>query len=170
MADAYRWAMDWLERIILAGCILAIACMTTLIFVGVVMRYGFSLGAQFAEPVSIYFAIQLTFYGAAACYRAGVHLKLEFIVSAMPERVRWLALHAVHAIMAAIAIFMVVYGISLVETTWLQSYPEFEYIRVGWVYTAIPGGGAALLLFVAESVFLPPPGRDHLAEEHVASQ
>jgi TRAP-type C4-dicarboxylate transport system permease small subunit len=169
MADAYRLAMDWLERIILAGCVLAIACMTTLIFIGVVMRYGFSLGAQFAEPMAIYFAIQLTFYGAAACYRAGTHLKLEFIVASMPPRLRWLSLHGVHALMAGIAIFMIVYGVSLVDTTWLQAYPEFESIRVGWVYTAIPGGGVALLLFVLESEFLPPPSKEHLVEEFHAS-
>jgi TRAP-type C4-dicarboxylate transport system permease small subunit len=83
----------------------------------------------------------------------------------MPPRLRWLSLHVVHALMAGIAIFMIVYGVSLVDTTWLQAYPEFESIRVGWVYTAIPGGGVVLLLFVLESEFLPPPSKEHLVEE-----
>ena len=170
MSVLYRTAMDWLERLCLAICIIAITSMTTLIFIGVILRYGFSLGAQFAEPVSIYFAIQLTFYGAAACYRASAHLKLEFIVKAMPERMRALAGHGVHALMAMVGLFMIVYGISLVQTTWVQSYPEFEEIRVGWVYTAIPASGVVLVLFVLEAVLLGPPGREHLAQEHVASQ
>jgi TRAP-type C4-dicarboxylate transport system permease small subunit len=168
MATLYRTAMDWLERLCLGICIVAIASMTVLIFVGVVMRYGFSVGAQFAEPMAIYFQIQMTFYGAAACFRAGTHLRLEFVVKAMPELHRKLTGYAVDLLMGTVAVFMIIYGTSLVETTWLQAYPEFEYIRVGWVYTAIPIGGFVLLLFVLEAAFLPPPGKEHLVEELTA--
>jgi len=170
MAALYRTAMDWLERLCLIICVVAIASMTTLIFIGVILRYGFQLGAQFAEPTSIYFAIQLTFYGAAACYRAGVHLRLEFIVKNFPQPLRKPAAYLVDALMLAVCVFMIIYGISLAQTTWAQSYPEFEEIRVGWVYTAIPASGVVLMLFVLESAFLPPPGKEHLVEEHVASQ
>jgi TRAP-type C4-dicarboxylate transport system permease small subunit len=62
--------------------------------------------------------------------------------------------------MAAIACLMVYYGYSLAETTWFQSYPEFDEIKVGVVYSAIPGGGAVLFLFVIERVFY----HDALAE------
>jgi TRAP-type C4-dicarboxylate transport system permease small subunit len=157
MAGHYRSAMIGLERLCLVICVVAITCMTALIFVGVVLRYGFAQGAQFAEPMAIYFTIQLTFYGGAACYRAGTHLKLEFIVKAMPSPLRRLAHYAVDGLMVATSVFMIVYGISLVQTTWLQAYPEFEYVRVGWVYTAIPGSGVVLLLFVLESLLLPLP-------------
>ncbi len=50
---------------------------------------------------------------------------------------------------------MMYYGADLVQTTWFQAYPEFTYIRVGAVYSAIPGGGFILLLFIIESVFYP---------------
>jgi len=60
--------------------------------------------------------------------------------------------YIVHALMAGIACLMIFYGYSLAETTWFQSYPEFDEIRVGVVYSAIPGGGAVMLLFVIERV------------------
>ncbi len=47
---------------------------------------------------------------------------------------------------------MVYYVFSLAQTTWFQSYPEFDEIKVGVVYSAIPGGGAVMLLFVIERV------------------
>lgn len=156
MTATYRHVMDWLEWACIAICVVAVAAMTTFIFTGVVMRYGFSLGAQFAEPMSIYFSIQLTFYGAAVCWRAGSHLRLEFIVRTMPTFLQRIAARIVDALMIAICCFMIYFGISLVQTTWLQAYPEFEYIRVGWVYTAIPGGGLVTLLFVLEELMLPP--------------
>jgi TRAP-type C4-dicarboxylate transport system permease small subunit len=51
---------------------------------------------------------------------------------------------------------MIGYGASLVRTTFFQSYPEFQYIRVGVAYSAIPIAGTITLLFVIEKVFFPP--------------
>jgi TRAP-type C4-dicarboxylate transport system permease small subunit len=41
-------------------------------------------------PISIFLAIQLTFYGAAACYRAGAHISLKMFVDLLPPLLkRW---------------------------------------------------------------------------------
>ena len=53
----------------------------------------------------------------------------------------------------------------LAHTTWFQSYPEFEYVRVGLVYSAIPGSGVILLLFVIEALFFPHVAADVDEEE-----
>jgi TRAP-type C4-dicarboxylate transport system permease small subunit len=45
---------------------------------------------------------------------------------------------------------MIWWGVSLVEKTFFQSYPEFQYIKVGSVYAAIPAGGLITFLFVIE--------------------
>ena len=78
--------------------------MTCLIFVGVIMRYVFYIGASFAEPSSIFFAVQLTMYGAAACYRAQSHLRLHFLVGLLPIRSQRALEIFVHLLMAAIAV------------------------------------------------------------------
>lgn len=153
MRAVYVSAMDKLYLLCAGIAVVSVVCMTVLIFVGVVMRYVFLMGAQFAEPLSIFFAVQLTMYGAAACFRSRSHLSLELFVSMLsPKRRRvadWMAL----ALVAALAVFMVVYGVSLTETTWFQAYPEFRHIRVGFVYSAIPGSGLVTLLFVIEAAF-----------------
>ena len=152
MGRLYLAVMDKLYLLCIAVCIISVVCMTGLIFTGVVMRYIFEMGARFAEPMSIFFTVQLTMYGAAACYRAQSHLRLQLFVDMLPENLRRLPDHLVHALMAGIALFMIVYGFSLAQTTWFQSYPEFDEIRVGVVYSAIPGSGFVTLLFVIESV------------------
>lgn len=149
---AYVRVMDKLYLLCMVVCVTSIVCMTALIFFGVVTRYFFEFGARFAEPMSIFFTVQLTMYGAAACYRSQAHLRLELFVRMLPDRLQPLPHHAVQALMAVIACLMVYYGYSLAETTWFQSYPEFDEIKVGVVYSAIPGGGAVTLLFVIERV------------------
>lgn len=153
--NAYVRAMDWLYTACIAIGVVSIVCMTGLIFAGVVMRYIFQVGARFAEPMAIFFAVQLTMYGAAACYRAQAHLHMAFFVGLLPDRLGQAARWLVHALMAAIAVAMIWYGISLTRTTWFQAYPEFDYVKVGLVYSGIPGSGAVLLLFVIEAVLWP---------------
>jgi TRAP-type C4-dicarboxylate transport system permease small subunit len=48
---------------------------------------------------------------------------------------------------------MIIWGGSLVKTTYFQSYPEFQYIRVGVAYSAIPIAGLITFLFVIEKAF-----------------
>jgi TRAP-type C4-dicarboxylate transport system permease small subunit len=66
--------------------------------------------------------------------------------------------------MALIALFMVIWGESLVEITWYNSIADFPSLSVGVTYLPIPIGGACLLLFVIERMFLgvpPDPIRPH---------
>jgi len=155
MRPLYVRAMDWLYLACIAVGVVSIVCMVGLIFTGVVMRYVFLMGARFAEPMAIFFTVQLTMYGAAACYRAHAHLSMVYFVNLLPRPLRRLAGWAVHALMAAVACVMIWYGWSLAETTWFQSYPEFAYVRVGLVYSGIPGGGLVLLLFIIEALIRP---------------
>lgn len=147
--------MDRLYDLCFIVAIVSIVCITILIFTGVVMRYVFWMGAAFAEPVSIFFVVQLTMYGAAACYRAGIHLRLMALVSRLPSSLQRVAEIGTHVLMAVVAVTMIYYGIELVRTTWFQSYPEFRYIRVGLVYSAIPGSGLVTLLFAIEALIYP---------------
>jgi len=165
MRAGYVRLMDRLYTLCVFWCGLAIVCMTVLIFTGVVMRYGFSVGARFAEPFSIFFAVQITMYGAAACYRANAHLRLSFFVDLMPGRVARVVDRLVQVVLAGVAVSMMWYGYKLASTTWFQAYPEFEHIRVGVVYAAIPISGTVFLLFIIEHLLFGRPVMDAAEEE-----
>ncbi len=81
-----------------------------------------------------------------------MHLRLQVFVKLLPLTSQRVIEIAVHLLMGAIAVLMIIYGASLTQTTWFQSYPEFEYVRVGLVYSAIPGSGFVTLLFVIEAI------------------
>lgn len=158
MRSIYINFMDILYWLCVGVAIVSVIIMTLLVGVGVYLRYVLGMGA-FAEPVSIFLAIQLSFYGAAACYRANAHLSLDMFVKLLPTPLHHLIRWLVHALMAGICIAMAYYGFYLVETTIGQYYPEFQYIpimrqvTVGVAYTAIPLSGIITLLFVIEKAF-----------------
>ncbi|KPJ76053.1 MAG: hypothetical protein AMJ54_13045 [Deltaproteobacteria bacterium SG8_13] len=156
MADGYVKLMEVLYRIcvIISGTSLAI--MSTIISWGVFTRYVLGSGSFWPEPISIFLAIQMTFYGAAACYRAGTHIRLRMFTDMLPPELQRWQTRFVDLLMAGICLFMVAYGASLVKTTYFQAYPEFQYIRVGVAYSAIPIAGLITLLFLFEKVFIKP--------------
>lgn len=165
MKQAYRRAMDALYWLCIGIAGIGIAVQSLIIAWGVFTRYVLGIGSFWPEPISIFLAIQVTFYGAAACYRAGAHIALTTLgerLPAVPRRVLdWFGL----LVMAGISVFMIWKGISLVQKTFFQSYPEFQYIRVGSVYTAIPMGGLITLLFVIEKALGVAPPSDPVGPE-----
>ena len=50
-------------------------------------------------------------------------------------------------------LFMLWYGINLVQVTWHQSIAEFPGLPVGVAYLPIPIGGAITMLFVIERLW-----------------
>ncbi len=153
MANGYVKLMDVLYSICVLIASIALAIMSVIIAWGVFTRYVLGSGSFWPEPISIFLAIQLTFYGAAACYRAGTHIRLRMFTDLLPPVLQPWQNNLVHLLMAGICLFMVIWGGSLVQTTYFQTYPEFQYIRVGVSYSAIPIGGLITLLFVIEKAF-----------------
>ena len=60
----------------------------------------------------------------------------------------------VQLLMAAIALFMTIWGIKLCAATWNQFMSTLPTLRVGISYSPIPIGGFITLIFVLERLFL----------------
>jgi TRAP-type C4-dicarboxylate transport system permease small subunit len=159
-AAALRAAMDALYRacVIVAG--VALVLISAVIPYGVFTRYVLNSAASWPEPAAVLMAILLTFIGAAACYRARMHMRVTVAVNLLPPIGRTIVNLLAEGVMAAMCLFMVVWGERLVATTWYQSIAEFPSLSVGLTYLPIPIGGVITLLFVIERVLIGPPARD----------
>jgi TRAP-type C4-dicarboxylate transport system permease small subunit len=157
MLSHYRTAMDRLYRlcILLAGG--AMVLISAVIPWGVYTRKVLNSAASWPEPMAVLLAIVLTFFGAAACYRNGMHMRVAAARNALPRALQRLVDALVELLMAAISVFMLIWGTLLVEATWHQSIAEFPWLAVGVTYLPIPIGGAITLLFVAERALIGPP-------------
>jgi len=153
--------MDALYRLCVAVAGAALVTISAVIPWGVFTRYVLNSAASWPEPMAILLTIVLTFFGAAACYRAGTHMKVSVVVRALPPPLRRVVEPLSELLVALVALFMVIWGARLVGTTWHQSIAEFPVLSVGLTYLPIPIAGAVTLLFVAERLLVgapPQPG------------
>lgn len=157
MTALFRAAMDWLYLlcVLLAGG--AMVLISFIVPWGVFTRYVLNSASSWPEPAAILLSIVLTFFGAAAAYRIGLHMRVTFLRDHMPRVARQIADTIAELLMATVALFMIIKGQGLCAATWNQSIAEFPALSVGVTYLPIPLGGACLLLFVIERLLLGPP-------------
>jgi TRAP-type C4-dicarboxylate transport system permease small subunit len=157
MAPALRRLMDVLYAACAAIAGTALVLISAIIPWAVYTRYVLNRAASWPEPMAVLLMIVLTFFGAAVCYRAGLHMRMSFFVSLLPPRLQGATAVVVELLMALVALFMVDWGAKLVAATWQNSIPDFPSLSVGVTYLPIPLGGAILFLFVIERLLLGPP-------------
>jgi TRAP-type C4-dicarboxylate transport system permease small subunit len=152
-----RRAMDALYRLcaIIAGSSLVLIALV--VPWGVYTRYVLDSASSWPEPMAILLSIVLTFFGAAACYRSGVHMRVTVARDLFPPLARRVIDLVAEGLMALVSLFMVVWGAQLVAATWHQVIAEFPFLSVGVTYLPIPIGGAVTLLFVVERLLIGPP-------------
>jgi TRAP-type C4-dicarboxylate transport system permease small subunit len=165
MATYFRKTMDALNFacVVIAG--LSLVLISAIIPWAVYTRFVLNSAASWPEPTAVLLTIVLTFIGSASCYRARLHMNVSFFAAMLPERFRYYVDLLVEFLVAAMALFMLVYGIKLVQATWYNTIADFPDLSVGVTYLPIPVGGVALLLFVIERVLIGPPP-DNFAGRH----
>jgi TRAP-type C4-dicarboxylate transport system permease small subunit len=141
---------DALYRVCIWTAGVAIALMSVIVPVGVVMRYVFGFGAQWPEPIAILLMVVFTFIGAAAAYRAGGHIAVTMLIDRLPSAAQRVLRHLVDGLMLVVCAFVLWYGTRLAWETMGQSIAELPWLPVGVTYLAIPLGSLATLLFVLE--------------------
>lgn len=121
---------------------------------GVFARYILGTGSSWPEPVAILMMLVFTFIGAAASYRAGAHMAVAMVTDRMSPKMRNTMSIVSQLLMAAICLFMTIWGAKLCMSTWNQFMSALPTLRVGITYMPIPVGGLLTLVFVLEKLLL----------------
>src|SRR5580658_9518363 len=114
MAPAIRRLMNALYMLCVCVAGTALVLISAVIPWAVYTRYVLNRAASWPEPMAVLLMIVLTFFGAAACYRAGLHMRMSFFVSLLPLRLQRITTLVVELLMALIALFMINWGAKLV--------------------------------------------------------
>jgi TRAP-type C4-dicarboxylate transport system permease small subunit len=156
-------AVYWTGAVI--ACV-ALVLVSAVIPWAVYTRYVLNSASSWPEPMAVLLTVAITFIGSANCYRQRIHMNMTVGTDLLPLRLRIASLFLSEVLMGVIAIFMVVWGLRLVHTTWENSVDEFPWLSVGITYLPIVISGAMMLLFVVERLTIGPPPRDG-ADAHI---
>lgn len=150
MKAHYIRLMDKVHRacLIVAGACLVI--ITLIIPYGVFTRYVLNSAASWPEPLATLLMIVMSFAAAIVCYREYLHIGVGVLPVYLKEPAKtWLGWF-LEVCMLITNLFMLVWGIKLVEATYFQVIAEFPILSVGVSYLPIPLGGGLTALFVIE--------------------
>ena len=155
--------------VFVAGACLVI--ITLIVPSGVFTRYVLNSAASWPEPLAILLMIVLSFLSAVVCYREHLHIGVGVLPAFLKGPAKIYLGWILELLMLVTNLFMLVWGIRLVQTTWFQAIPEFPVVSAGMAYLPIPIGGALTAMFVIERFmtqhFFPEPvlDADQLATE-----
>ncbi len=149
-----------MDKAYLVCAVIAGVAMVAISFImpwAVFTRYVLNSAASWPETAAVLLTIVVTFFGAAACYRLGLHMSVTVAADMLPAKARAVTDFFVEVLMAVMAVFMVIYGVKLCIATWDNTIAEFPFLRVGFVYSPIPVGGFFTLLFIIEHLTIGRP-------------
>jgi TRAP-type C4-dicarboxylate transport system permease small subunit len=102
------------------------------------------------------------------CYREHLHIGVGLLPAALDERSKAVLGWLIEICMLGTNLFMLWYGIKLVQVTWHQSIAEFPLVSVGVSYLPLPIGGLITVLFIVERLmigrFFPEPVADPVSQ------
>lgn len=137
--------------------------MVLLVVINVVCRYILNFSLVWAEEVSQYLMVWVTFLGAGLALRQGRHVAVEMLQEYLPagakHGVRW-------AIAGAVLVFIVFTGVLGVMFAWFAKDMETPVLNISMAipYAAVPVG--CLLL----AIHLVLVARDYVAGRHEVAE
>ena len=155
--NLYAQAMEYLYIACIGISGLVMLIMTCIIPYGVFMRYVMNSPASWPEPAGILLMVLFSFLGGAAAYRAKAHIAVTTLLNVMSDANRARTERVAEIGMGIIALFMIKWGVLLVQATWQNSIAEFPDLSVGVTYIPIPVAGVVTLLFVIERLWCGDP-------------
>jgi TRAP-type C4-dicarboxylate transport system permease small subunit len=153
MLAVYSRLMDAVQRVCMIVAGICLVVITLIIPWGVFTRYVLGIGSSWPEPMAVLLMIWFSFTSAAICYREHLHIGVLILPNALTGRSRLALGWLVEFLMAGANVFILVYGISLVKTTWYQYIADFPIVSAGISYLPVPIGGAIVTLFVIERLW-----------------
>jgi TRAP-type C4-dicarboxylate transport system permease small subunit len=151
MKAQYIRFMDVLHRFCMIICGFCLVLITIIIPWGVFTRYVLNSASSWPEPTAVLAMIWFSFLAAALCYRERLHIGVAVIPMMLKGNARTAIGWMIEACMMGVNVFMLWFGIKLVNATWHQWVADFpDLISVGFSYLPVPIGGAITALFVIE--------------------
>jgi TRAP-type C4-dicarboxylate transport system permease small subunit len=126
------------------SCQVAVALMTCMVAVQVVLRYVFRAPIPWVEEATVFLMIWMTFIGAGVALRSGAHIAMTILRERLPAQIsRFLAIFS-HIVILAFLLLLIWEGSLLVVLAEGQRSPALG-IPMQWPYLTMPLGACFMV-------------------------
>lgn len=133
------------NRVVVA---LALAAIFLIVFVNVVLRYGFGSSLAWAEEIARFLMVFGAFAGAGLALREGRLVEIDLFVAPLPRPLRLAVRAGAVLLMAGFMAALLWFGIDFVAFGWPKETMATQIPR-GIPYLALPIGAALFLVHLA---------------------
>jgi TRAP-type C4-dicarboxylate transport system permease small subunit len=149
-ADHLRWLAGHFEEALCAGLLLMLAIVA---FVNIIVRYLSNYSFAFTEELEVSGLVYLTFFGAAAAFRRGLHIGLSFLYDRFPRRLRRFALLISAALSVFVFVVLIYFSILQINAEVKLHVLSEALVIPQWIYTAaLPVGSVLIIIRVVERI------------------
>ena len=121
---------------------LAVA-MLSVVFIQVVLRYGFNASFYGSEEFSRFLFTWFVFLSAALGLDRGLHFSVDVVVNLLPGSLRRASRVVAHLVVLAVLVILIVEGTDLAVRNWRQLSSAMQ-VPLTIPYTAIPVAGVVM--------------------------
>ncbi len=144
-------ALGKLEALLNALCQLLLAVIIAVISYSVVMRYLLSRPPAWAEELSRFVFIWVVMLGAIVVTREGSHIEFTILLERLPAHAGVLVRTVNRLLMLGFCAVLFWQGVRIYPIVSEAASPTFA-ISMGWIYVAIPVGGALMAVYIVETL------------------
>lgn len=143
-----------LTSIVKVLCIIMLALIVLITTISIISRYFFFYPLNFANPISIYLMMWISFLGSGLALRKGEHIFVELFLNKFTGRTRSRLLILINLIIALFLIVMIYYGL-IFAFTGLESTDAFVFgISMFIPYLSVPIGMLYMLFVIILQIII----------------
>lgn len=150
MITNIKTVLNRIVETITGACLISICLM---LCVQVFCRYVLRTPLFWAEEVTRFCQIWLTFLGAAIVLRVGGHLSFDVLKNFLPPVFHIYLQIIINVFNGLLGLAMLYFGSAMTQQTWFVQSPALGFSR-GWFYIAVPLGGALILIEAIYNCYL----------------
>ncbi|HNZ41250.1 MAG TPA: TRAP transporter small permease [Bacillota bacterium] len=134
------------ENIEISICLISMVLMTVFTFSNVVLRYIFGSSIAWAEEVSSFLIIWLTYGGSAYAFRMGAHIGIEALVDKLPPKAKHIVRIANNILTIAFFVLLAYYSWNyMTQQIANNQLTPVTRVSVAYPISAVPIGSALVI-------------------------
>ncbi len=127
-------------------CAILMVAMAVIVLVGVWYRYVVQRSLPWYDEFAEFLLVWLTFYGSVLAAQRDAHIGFETLVEYLPKDAQRAVIVVADVILLLVQAALFTYGVSLARAASFDTAVSIRWVRLSWVYSAIPASGALTFL------------------------